>query len=185
MAAPDPRAYREHLRHSAVLPFAWTPRDAKENPLVLARRHRRNVAALALDSAGDDRGAERIVEEAGTAADLLRIETKLNAVIELFAASIERDLVLPPAMPVRFNAHGAEWKGGEMPAPGTPILVRIHLESFPALPLELAATTLSSLDTDWAAALFEPLRSPLGETIEKVVFREHRRQLADSIGIEK
>jgi hypothetical protein len=185
MAAADPRAYRDHLRHATVLAFAWTMRDSAESPLVLARRHRRNVAALALDSAADERRAERPVEEIGSAAELQRIETKLNAVIELFAALVERDLVLPPLFPVRFNAHGIEWKTDRIPVADTPILVRIHLDSFPAMPLELAAITLSSLDTGWAAALFEPLRFPLAETIEKTVFREHRRQLADSIGTER
>lgn len=185
MAAQDVRDYRDHLRHEAVLPFAWMPRDASETPLVLARRHRRNLAALALDSIGDDRRAERPADDAAVSADLARVEAKLNAVIELLAGTVARDVVLPAQTPIRINAHGIEWRASGTQPPGTPILVRIHLEAFPALPLELAATTLAPLEPGWSAALFEPLRSPLPETIEKVVFREHRRQLADSAGLSK
>lgn len=182
MAGHDVRAYRDHLRHSAVLPLSWTRRDGVENPLVLARRHRRNVAALALDAAGDERRGERPLDDSGVATDLQRIDTKLNAVMELFSILIERELVLPASVPVRFNAHGIEWQGADAPPPELPILIRIHLDACPGLPLELAATVLSGLDIGWSMAVLDGLRAPLPDAIEKMVFREHRRQLADSIG---
>ena len=185
MSARDAGAYHDHLRHEAVLPFAWTPRDPAESSLVLARRHRRNVAALALDSAGDERRPERSPDEPALAPELARIETKLNVVMELFASIVERDLVLPSPTPVRFNAWGVEWSAPDAPAIDRPILIRLHLETCPALPLELAATALSGADNGWAIALFDALRAPLPEAIEKLVFREHRRQVADSIGDER
>jgi pimeloyl-ACP methyl ester carboxylesterase len=185
MAVCDVGAYRDHLRHSAVLPFAWTPRDPSESSLVLARRHRRNVAALALDSAGDERRPERSADEPALAPELARIETKLNVVMELFASIVERDVVLPPPTQVRFNAWGVEWNDDDAPAAGRSILIRLHLETFPALPLELAATTLSGTDIKWGLAVFDALRAPLPEAIEKHVFREHRRQVADSIEVGK
>ena len=178
MAGQRIRAYQDHLRHSAVLPLSWMRRDASENPLAIARRHRRNVAALALDSAGGERPAD----ESGASADLQRIDAKLNAVMELFSVLIERDLVLPPPVPVRFNAYGIEWQGAETAPPELPILIRIHLDACPGLPLELAATVLSGLDNGWSTAVLDGLRAPLPDAIEKMVFREHRRQLADSIG---
>lgn len=175
------QAYRDHLRYATVLPVHWQVRDAAESTLVKTRRHRRNVAALAIDAASDERRAD----DAASSPEIVRIETKLNAVIELFATLIERDLVLPPSTTLRLNAHGIEWKTAEAPTPDLDILVRVHLDACPALPLELAARTVSPLEEGWAAAGFDALKTPLPETIEKLVFREHRRQLADSIGADK
>ena len=185
MAVAAVHAYQTHLRHAAALPFIWLPREGAESALVVARRHRRNIGALAMDSVGDDRRAERLAEEVPGSVELQRIETKLNAMIELFSTLLERDLELPPIASIRFNAHGVEWETSESPAAHRPILVRIHLDACPALPLELAATTAPALESGWAAAVFVELRSPLPELLERVVFREHRRQLADSIEAKK
>jgi atypical PilZ domain-containing cyclic di-GMP receptor len=181
MSDPSQRACRDQLHRAAVLPVAWTARAA-EDPALVARRQRRNLAALAIDAAGDERRGERPPEEIPGSAELARIESKLNAIMELFALVLERELALPPAAPVRFNAFGAEWSGGEAPSPGTPIVVRIHLEACPALPLEFAATALPASEPGWSAASFEGLKPAVAEAIARMVFREHRRQVADFSG---
>ena len=181
MAAPSQRACRDQLHHAAVLPVEWTLRPADEDAALIARRQRRNLAALAIDAAGDER-RERPAEDAGGSVELQRIDSKLNAIMELFALLLERDLLVPPAVPVRFNAHGIEWQASHSPLAGRPIVIRVHLEACPALPLELAATMLDAPESGWAAASFEAIRPPLAEAIARMVFREHRRQVADSMG---
>jgi hypothetical protein len=176
-------AYQDHLRHAARLPMTWVQRETCTTALASARRHRRNLGALALDSVGDERRAERVAEESGIALDLQRVESKLNAVIELFAIVLERDLDLPEVVEMRFNAHGIEWRTSTPPSPRESILVRIHLDACPALPLELDAVALAPLENAWAAAVFVDLRSPVPELMERLVFREHRRRLAESIEI--
>ncbi|HKE47032.1 MAG TPA: PilZ domain-containing protein [Rhodanobacteraceae bacterium] len=180
MADPAPRAHRDQLHYSAVLPVAWASRARDEDPLTVSRRHRRNLAALALDSAA----GERPSDETG-AAELLRLDAKLNAIMELLATLHERDVELLPAVPLRFNAHGIEWKCDAPPEAASPLVVRIHLEAAPALPLELAATALVLPEPGWAAARFEGVKAPLAEAIARMVFREHRRQVADSAGNDK
>jgi atypical PilZ domain-containing cyclic di-GMP receptor len=178
------RACRDQLHHAAVVPVEWRPRRASDDDAALiARRQRRNLAALALDAAGDER-RDRPGDEAGGSAELQRIDSKLNAIMELFASLLERDLVVPPRVPARFNAYGIEWMAADPAEPGRSILVRIHLEACPALPLELAADTLPSPEPGWTAARFEGIREPLAEAIARMVFREHRRQVADSAGNE-
>jgi hypothetical protein len=178
MTVSSERACRDQLHRAAVLPVAWVVRAAEDSALT-ARRQRRNLAALAIDAAGDERRGERPPDDTPGAAELGRLESKLNAIMELFSLVLERELALPPAAPVRFNAFGAEWSGGETPAPGAPILVRIHLEACPALPLEFAATALASPEPGWSAAAFEGLKPQVTEAIARMVFRDHRRQVAD------
>lgn len=175
------RACRDQLHHAAVLPVEWSARPDDENAALIARRLRRNLAALAVDAAGDER-RDRPSDDAAANVDLQRIDSKLNAIMELFALLLERDLIVPSRVALRFNAHGMEWKAPEAPPAGQAILVRIRLEACPALPLELAAVAIDPPEPGWAAARFEALRPPLGEAIAKMVFREHRRQVADSIG---
>jgi hypothetical protein len=181
MADRSVSACRDQLHHAAVLPVVWTSRPVHEDAASIARRLRRNLAALAVDAAGDER-RERPSEDGAASADLQRIDSKLNAIMELFALLLERDLIVPARAPLRFNAHGIEWEASAPPSEGEAILVRIHLEACPVLPLELAAIAIDAQEPGWAAARFEAVRPPLDEAIVKMVFREHRRQVADSIG---
>jgi hypothetical protein len=181
MANRSVSACRDQLHHAAVLPVEWTARAMDEHAALVQRRLRRNMATLAVDAAGDER-RDRPADEGTASFELQRIDSKLNAIMELFALLLERDLIVPPRVPLRFNAHGIEWQTSGAPSPGQPIVLRIHLEACPALPLELAAVTLDAPEPGWAAARFEGLRPPLADTIAKMVFREHRRQVADSIG---
>ncbi|HEY6892842.1 MAG TPA: PilZ domain-containing protein [Rhodanobacteraceae bacterium] len=181
MADRSARACRDQLHHAAVLPVEWTPRADPEHAALIQQRMRRNMAALAVDAAGDER-RDRPGEDGVVNADLQRIDSKLNAIMELFALVLERNLIVPARVPLRFNAHGIEWQTAEPPAAGQPIVVRVHLDACPALPLELAAIAAEPPEEGWAAAHFEAVRAPLAETIAKMVFREHRRQVADSIG---
>lgn len=180
MADRSISACRDQLHHAAVLPVEWTARSASEDAALLARRLRRNLAALAVDAAGDER-RERPSEDGAANVDLQRIDSKLNAIMELFALLLEKDLAVPARTALRFNAHGIEWETSNPPSGGAAILVRIHLEACPALPLELAAVAIDAPAPGWAAARFEAVRSPLDDAIAKMVFREHRRQVADSI----
>lgn len=181
MADRNVRACRDQLHHAAVLPVEWTARSGDEDAAQIARRLRRNLAALAVDAAGDER-RERPSEDGTGNVDLQRIDSKLNAIMELFALLLERDLIVPLRVPLRFNAHGIEWQAADPPPAGQPIVVRIYLEACPALPLELVAIAIDAPEPGWAAAHFESMRPPLAEAIAKMVFREHRRQVADSIG---
>ena len=181
MADRSVRACRDQLHHAAVLPVEWTTRSGDEDAALIARRLRRNLAALAVDAAGDER-RDRPSDDGAANIDLQRIDSKLNAIMELFALLLERDLIVPLRVPLRFNAHGIEWQASRAPVAGDAILVRVRLEACPALPLELAAVALDSPESGWAAASFEVIRSPLADAIAKMVFREHRRQVADSIG---
>ncbi|HEX5123764.1 MAG TPA: PilZ domain-containing protein [Rhodanobacteraceae bacterium] len=180
MADRSISACRDQLHHAAVLPVEWTSRPLHEDAASIARRLRRNLAALAVDAAGDER-RERPSEDGTANVDLQRIDSKLNAIMELFALLLERDLIVPDRVPLRFNAHGIEWEAPAPPVEGAAILVRIHLETCPSLPLELAAVTLESPGPGWAAAGFDAMRPPLNDAIARMIFREHRRQVADSI----
>jgi hypothetical protein len=181
MADRSVRACRDQLHHAAILPVEWAARSGDEDPALTARRLRRNLAALAVDAAGDER-RDRPSDEGTPSVDLQRIDSKLNAIMELFALLLERDLIVQVRAHLRFNAHGIEWQASDAPAAGAAILVRIRLEACPALPLELAAVALDPPEQGWAAARFEAIRPALGDAIAKMVFREHRRQVADSIG---
>jgi len=181
MADRSASACRDQLHYAAVLPVEWTSRSADEDAALIARRLRRNLAALAVDGAGDER-RDRPSEDGTANIDLQRIDSKLNAIMELFALLLERDAVAPARVQLRFNAHGIEWQTSGAPSAGQPIAVRIHLDACPALPLELAAVAIDPPEAGWAAARFEAVRPPLHDAIAKMVFREHRRQVADSIG---
>ena len=94
---------------------------------------------------------------------------------DLLAASQSR----PPARPVRFNAHGIVWQtDGAVPAPGTRGVVEVHLKDSLVQPLCLLGSVADESHDGVVHMRFEPLSEAVGDHVEKLVFRRHRRQIA-------
>jgi len=169
--------YSDHVRHSGsyALDVIATNDDLIAGA---ARRHRRNACVLALESAGEEPRSERADDAAAPSAEIQRLDAKLNVALELLSHVIERDLEFPPRFDVRFNAHGIEWRSDAIAVEGMQLLLRLHLDSCPALPLELAARGIASLQPGWAAALYTDMPPALEESFARFVFRAHRREIA-------
>jgi hypothetical protein len=130
-----------------------------------------------LDTLGD-RGGEPQEDEA--AAALARIDTKLNVLLEMFNRHLLGHIQMPPRRPVRFNARGIVVEGWTPPASGTAMLVRMHFDACIGLPLELPGHAAPSPQHAGGFIGFDALDEAIRQSIEHLVFRQHRRQLADA-----
>jgi hypothetical protein len=178
------RAFDEHLRYHASLPFEWESLNRAEDTLRRELRLKRGLGVLAAQTAFDEKRSEPGDDAAQLAPELLRLDAKLNHLIDLVGALLSRTVGMPATVPVEFNAWGVAWQAaGEVPEIGSDILVRIHLDGSSALPLELPARAVESLHREdgpeWQRAVFVDLGDILSDGIERLVFRMHRRQLAD------
>jgi hypothetical protein len=84
---------------------------------------------------------------------------------------------LPSRQPLRFNAVGAILPAALVP-PGEAFLLRLRFDTCLSLPLELVARPEKPLDESRIFAVFAPLGDALGDAIERLVFRHHRRKVA-------
>jgi hypothetical protein len=89
--------------------------------------------------------------------------------------------VLPPRQTLRFNALGPVLPAALVPPrPGDTMIVRMRIEVSRSLPLELAARVERRLDNGHVFVVFAAPGDVLGDAIERLVFRHHRRKVAET-----
>jgi hypothetical protein len=129
-----------------------------------------------------EQGHEKPEEEGEHEAALIRLETKVDLLLDLFSRIGADAGGLPPSAPVRLSAKGVEWlRAGEAPAAGQRVWIHLYLE--PRLPeaVQFPARVLN-VETEGVQqrvlARFEPLGEGAQNLLEKMIFRHHRRQVA-------
>lgn len=176
--------FEEQLRYEAVLPLNWAPWRGTESVLERELRVKRCLGVLAAQSAFDDMRSEPGDENVNVVPELTRLDAKLNHLIDLVAALLSSTMPLPAALPVSFNAWGVAWQSSEaIPQADATLIVRLHLDANAALPLDMPARAISPAEDRngilWQRAIFLETAESVREGLERLVFRMHRKQLAE------
>ena len=117
-------------------------------------------------------------EDPPLAQELVRLESKLNLVLELVGQLLVRQLALPPPAPVQLHAGSLEWQTLSAPPTGARILIELYLCSRFPRPLQLPAVARPAPRAGWAAAGFDDLGEVVQDQLEMLIFRHHRRRVA-------
>jgi Atypical PilZ domain, cyclic di-GMP receptor len=158
--------------HADGQPLAWPV------PESLAQRlAERNAAALASVAALEERRAENADDDSPVMQELLRLDAKLNALIDMVNRVALPAGALPPRQALRFNAIGAVLPAALVPAGGA-LLLRLHFDACPGVPLELPARVERRFDDGGAFVAFHALGDSVAASLERFVFRHHRRKVA-------
>ena len=111
---------------------------------------------------------------------LSRIEAKLDLLLDLLSNRRERDSAAP--RPLRWSRRGASVELDSAPVDGSLGVLRIDGAPGLPLPLELPVRVLASEPLGAGAArvwlAFEHELPALGAALERLLFRQHRRQIA-------
>jgi len=180
--SPDP--FAQSLVYEDEQPLDWEVVEALPSGQRLASLNASNEALLRVREGLEEptRGTEESQE---LAQEFQRLESKLNLILELMAEWLRRQGDLPSALPVRFNARGIAWETEHPPAPGTLLRMRLYIcPTFPK-PLVLFGRVLRhegrESGTD-AVAEFLELSPGVVDGLERLVFRRHRREVAQLRG---
>lgn len=169
----EQRMVHEGSLHAAFQAEASTP-DAGALQ-ALAERNTHVLVAIALLE--ERPRAER--DDAGPLApELARLDGKLNLLIEIVNHLLLPAAALPPRQQLRFNGVGAELPLALLPPGATLGRLRLHLDACLALPLELACR-VEAVRGDSAFLAFDAFGDAVEEGLDRYVFRQHRRKLAD------
>jgi len=147
---------------------------------VHARLHLRdgNLTVLgALESFGEQ--PMDTDEESPLYLEWQRVDAKLNAVMAMVGQLLQRDAALPPRYAVRFNAVGAVLPKALWPLGTSDGVLQLHLDALPGLPLRLAARLLGECNAEQVSVAFEGLGDVVTASLERMVFRHHRRFIAE------
>lgn len=114
-------------------------------------------------------------------AEIARLETKLDLVLEMLGEVFQQRKPLPNNIPFQLSARGITWLEAEPPAKDTQLELQIYLSPQLFVPLYLGAqvTTVEDMGTTHRVqANFLPMEESLQDWLEKYIFRQHRREVA-------
>lgn len=168
------------LAYADQLAVSFRVLEAALDPAMEASLVERNLRLLQACAALEEHGQiEKADEDSPHAADIMRIDLKINLLLDLVGHVVARSQSRPAAVPVRFNTHGIVWsQSGPAPKVGTRGLVEIHLRDALVEPLTLLGVVADGSGDGHVHVRFESLHETVADHIERLVFRRHRRQIA-------
>lgn len=173
------QAFSQRVAYEDNLPLAIGPRRADAMAASLVEERNGHVINMLVTleerrpDIGDDGGA--IMQE------LARLDNRLNVLMDLVSRLLMPDSALPPRLPIKLNAFGAEIPAVLRPAGyERSHFLTIHFDACRALPLMLPVRFEGSHAADRVFVSFEALKPAVTEGLEKLVFRQHRRKVAEA-----
>ena len=174
----------EELAFQDVLPIVWRAMSSPFDRELAASFDERNLRLLqAWDAMEEHIPIEKQKsEDAPYAAEIMRLDMKVNLLLDLVGQLLAANRPRPPATPVRFNALGATWQAtsttGTLPEAGEQGVAEIYLRDCMAEPLRLAGRVTSVTPDRQIKVKFLPMGEAVSDLLEKLAFRRHRRQIA-------
>ncbi|MBK1674916.1 hypothetical protein CKO35_16810 [Ectothiorhodospira shaposhnikovii] len=162
----------------AVEPVAGIP-AAEE----MARINEANESLLRVCASMDDALPRRLDEGSEVSQELSRIESKVNLLVEMVSLLLHAHARIPPAIPVRLSAEGLGWIQADPLPRGQALRLTFHLcPQFPK-PLTLygRVTAIEAVEAGHDLSVsFLGMSPSLEDGIQKMVFRRHRRSIAQA-----
>lgn len=170
----------EELAYEDVLPVAWRPLPEPFDPAIVGSFADRNLRVLQAVSALDEHGQiEKPDENAPHAADIMRLEMKMNLLLDMVGALLIASRPRPKSAAVRFNALGGVFQGSSpFPPLGNQGVLEVYLRDCVADPLRLFGRIASVSPDGKVKVRFVPPGENISDLLEKLAFRKHRRQVA-------
>src|ERR1700753_1348067 len=173
----DTEVLYEELAFQDVLPIFW-------RPLTLSAEHSagfddRNIRILQAWDAMEEHvpSEKQKSEDSYTATELMRLDMKVNLLLDLVGQLLTANRPRPPATAVKFNAVGATWRGnGALPEAGEQGVIEIYLRDCLAEPLRLVGRVTNVAPDGQIKVKFLPMGEAVSDLIEKLAFRRPPRE---------
>jgi hypothetical protein len=171
--------FSQSMAYEGALHLNVQALDAQPDASALAGYNERNLHVLRALASLDERRAETGEDESPVLQELLRLDSKINVLMEIVNRLLVPLELLPARQPVRFNALGVLLPAAALP-PAAHLLVRLHFDACRALPLEMAVQFVRAQDDTHMFAGFIKPTEMVHEGLERFVFRHHRRKVAEA-----
>jgi len=171
----------EELAYEDVLPLAWRRLPEPFDPATIGSFADRNLRVLQSLSALEEHGQiEKPTDETSVhAADILRLDMKMNLLLDMVGQLMIASRPRPRTAAIRFNALGAVWQGiAPLPDLGAQGVLEVFMRDCIAEPLRLVGRIASVTPDGKIKAKFIHPGEHIADLLEKLAFRRHRRQVA-------
>jgi hypothetical protein len=171
----------EELAFQDVLPVVWRQMPNPADRDMAAGFMERNLQVLQAWDAMDEHAVDKPDESAAYAADIIRLDLKINLLLDMVGQLLAANRPRPPSVPVRFNALGGMWRGtAPLPEAGEQGVAEIYLHDCLAQPLRLPGRVTNVTPDGQVKVRFVPVGESVADLIETLAFPRHRRQIAGS-----
>lgn len=170
----------EELAYQDVLPVAWRPLPDDLDADLTVSFADGNIRVLQACAALEEHSAgEKPEDNSPHSADLVRIDLKINLLLDLVGKLLAANHPRPTSLPIRFNAVGATWRSKTPPPKvGSQGALEIYLHDALAEPVRLMGRVTKVEASGDVHVKFLPPGEATADLIEKLAFRRHRRRIA-------
>ena len=162
------------------LPLAWKVESALPDEAEILRINGSNEALLQV-LAGLEEHVPRVEDHPGEMTQALyRLDAKMELLIGLLGDALRRQSSLPSAVPVRFSGMDLIWPAGDRPPAGTLLSIDLYVSSTVPRALHLFGRAGPADVDGHIHVAFVEMGAAVREGLEKLVFRRHRRAIAQS-----
>ena len=171
----------DKLAYEDLLPVLWRPLNEPVSDMTAQRFAESNLRVLQACDALEEHGkTEKPDDESPHSADIMRLDFKLNLLLDLVGQLLAASQPRARPLPIRFNAMGASWKPVEPLTLGAHGILEITLKELIVQPLHLPSEVVAGAARGEARVRFLGLGETVADHMEKLVFRRHRRKIAGS-----
>jgi glycine cleavage system regulatory protein len=175
----------DSLIYEDLLPLTWTPRDEGFQAVNSSRINEHNEHVLRCVNLLGEQIKEKVDEEAETESALIRLEAKVNLILEMLSSLDRERGHIPDPIRVKLAAGGIEWLCNESPpAAGDSIWIKLYIDNRVPEAMQLPAQVLTVSPADQRSSMvcarFEEIGESVQDQMEKMIFRHHRRMVAQS-----
>lgn len=170
---------QNELAYQDLLPVGWRSLAKAPDLATVTNLADANVRTLQVCAVIEEQGSvEKKDDKSPHSADIMRLEVKMNLMLDLMGQLLAAAKPRPPATMIRFNALGAVWQSTSALRIGDEGLLDIYLRDSLPQPLTVIATITQVSAEGKVRAAFSPVGEATADLIEKLAFRRHRRQVA-------
>jgi hypothetical protein len=184
MTNQDRNPLSDSLIYEDLLPLSWAVRDEQSQAINFSRVAEHNEHVLRCVNLLGEQIKEKIEDESETDSAMIRLEAKVNLLLEMVSSLGSNRGHQPDATQIRLAATGIEWNCREQPpAVGENIWIKLHIDNRIPEAMKLAARVLTVSKAEpgvTVCASFEQLGEAVQDQMEKMIFRHHRRMVAQS-----
>ena len=170
--------FSQRMAYEGSLHMKVEPLD--NSPDILASYNERNLHVLRALASLDERRADGAEDDNPLMQELLRMDSKINVLMEVVNRLLIPIAQLPAQRVIRFNALGIIVPQDALPAAEQLLLVSLHFDACRALPLELPGFLERRSEDGSAYIAFIESNEMVEDGLERFVFRHHRRKVAEA-----
>ena len=183
MTSP-PEPSTSGLIFTGYLPLAWRELPAPPDETELQHLEQANLNVLhtlfALDIHAGDHGDDPMA--LANATELKRLDFKVSLLLGLVGQLLAHQQAVPPEHLLTLTVHDLIWRAATAPSVGAPLRLELYCNLSYPRPLILHAQVSEIVPHEGdhqIKAAFYPISPPMNEALERYIFLQHRRNIAN------